>query len=347
MRKISHIIPLGDTVPVTLQSIEDRFLVKVKTNYNPLVNLIALQAAGTMQVNGIAVPVVLNADEVTVLDYLVDNFDALITAQPEQLQAHIGAVNNNVFGLDTHRPSFGTTFVMTNFGKEIYKIFGYENYFRSKGRKGIWLAKQLNIKTCPYCNSQYTLIISRHTKQFRAKFQFDHFFSKKRYPYLSLSLYNLIPSCAPCNLSKGAMETSLDEHYHPYYKSLSLRSVFKAAYVPEIKKLSIGDIRNLSIGITYKARFTVFDDLVNTHNNIYDIQSCYARYTDIVEDLLSRAILHNSAFKKDIMAIKGLFGGDENLYKRYLTGNYMLEAEILERPLAKFMQDIAKQFEII
>ena len=47
------------------------------------------------------------------------------------------------------------------------------------------------------------------------------------------------------------------------------------------------------------------------------------------------------------MNIKGLFNGDEELYNRYLIGNYSLTSQILERPLAKFTQDVARQFELI
>ena len=70
---------------------------------------------------------------------------------------------------------------LTAFGKYILKSFGYKEKFRSRVKKGLWLANQLNIKSCPYCNSQYTLIVSKSNRKNQiAKFQFDHFFTVVR-----------------------------------------------------------------------------------------------------------------------------------------------------------------------
>ncbi|MFK4985705.1 hypothetical protein ACI4B7_28170, partial [Klebsiella pneumoniae] len=81
----------------------------------------------------------------------------------------------------------------------------------------IWLARQLNLKCCPYCNAQYTIIANSDAGKTIAKFQFDHFFSKDKFPYLSISLYNLIPSCANCNITKSKKPLNLKDHYHPYF----------------------------------------------------------------------------------------------------------------------------------
>lgn len=56
-------------------------------------------------------------------------------------------------------------------------------------------------------------------------FQFDHFYDKSDYPYLSMSLYNLIPSCSSCNHQKRI--TQLDIRYNPYFKAISYEFHFK------------------------------------------------------------------------------------------------------------------------
>ena len=77
-----------------------------------------------------------------------------------------------------------------DFNQELIKIY---NSFVSKINKE--LLKKLELFTCPYCN--LNLVINRSEKHTQA--QLDHFFPKTIYPYLSLSLYNLIPSCYSCN----------------------------------------------------------------------------------------------------------------------------------------------------
>ncbi len=55
------------------------------------------------------------------------------------------------------------------------------------------LYKEINIKVCPYCNLRDISLYESHNISKRG--HLDHFYSKAKYPYLALSLYNLIPSC--------------------------------------------------------------------------------------------------------------------------------------------------------
>lgn len=63
-----------------------------------------------------------------------------------------------------------------------------------------WLQRQLNVKVCPYCNRMYTTTL--YGKK-RIRPDFDHFYPQSRYPYLAVSLFNLIPSCNVCNKAKS------------------------------------------------------------------------------------------------------------------------------------------------
>lgn len=72
-----------------------------------------------------------------------------------------------------------------------------------------WLQEQLKIRTCPYCNANYTRVSSKG--QFRA--DLEHFFpkSKDKYPYLMITLYNLFPACPTCNKLKGDYANTVGE----------------------------------------------------------------------------------------------------------------------------------------
>lgn len=332
---------------ISINKIEQSYLKQVKKDYNPFTKLEESINKNSL-VTHPTPDTLLSQDERDCLIYLRDNYDNLVIGKPAQLESHIvniNAINPTLFGSD-QPSSFGMKFTTKPFGKGLYMLFGYDS-FRSKQKKGIWFAKQLHVRSCPYCNAQYTLTIRNGRSSHKAKFQFDHFYSKKRYPFLSISMYNLIPSCAPCNLNKGDRQTTIATHYHPYVLNLASLTKFKLKYDFVLSKLSLGDLKKLDMKIEYNSKYTSFNDLVKRHNDLFEIENTYQAHLDIAEDMLHKAIVNNSAFKKDILAIKGLFGGDSSLYNRYLIGNYSIEDDILQRPLSKLTQDLASQLEII
>lgn len=85
--------------------------------------------------------------------------------------------------------------------KKIFK-YGSLNYQKScqKESTAYWLQRQLGVKVCPYCNRMYTTTLFGEDK---IRPDFDHFYPKSKYPYLAVSLFNLIPSCSMCNKKKG------------------------------------------------------------------------------------------------------------------------------------------------
>lgn len=106
-----------------------------------------------------------------------------------------------------------------SFLDESARLFNYSK-FAAKHAKG-WNAYALcgaaTCKVCPYCQQAAAIAIrsAKSGKSFRPTL--DHFYSKSNYPYLALSLYNLIPSCQTCNSSlKGQIDFAVTEHLHPY-----------------------------------------------------------------------------------------------------------------------------------
>ena len=101
--------------------------------------------------------------------------------------------------------------------KEIYKeIFDYGKFSGSNQsiseRTAYWLQKQLDVKVCPFCNRIYTTTLFNRS----VRPAFDHFYPKSTYPYLAVSLFNLIPICDICNKAKS---NKLDPIIYPYDES--------------------------------------------------------------------------------------------------------------------------------
>ncbi|MCU5578550.1 hypothetical protein, partial [Bacillus wiedmannii] len=112
---------------------------------------------------------------------------------------------------------------------KINTIFNYENfrdqYGVNKEGKRIWgayeLVKQLKVGVCPYCNRQFiTVSEPSEDEGGRTRPQLDHFYSQSKFPFFSVSFFNLIPCCYVCNSNlKRDQEFSIDTHIHPYENS--------------------------------------------------------------------------------------------------------------------------------
>ena len=119
-------------------------------------------------------------------------------------------------------------------GQNICKvIFKYQKFTQQK-KEAYELLKKLDIRICPYCNRQYTVTLGMRRDGDADVFettrpQFDHFLPKDQYPYLAMSLFNLIPCCSVCNLNKY---TFFGELLYPYEESFGKDAAFHV--VPEL-----------------------------------------------------------------------------------------------------------------
>lgn len=106
--------------------------------------------------------------------------------------------------------------------KELRRVFNYNSCF-VRGKKasgwttGDYIAAMINagLLYCPYCNC-HPLEVYPTSGGKTHKGPLDHFYDKARYPYLALSIYNLIPVCDQCNHEKLTTLMSLNTHSHPF-----------------------------------------------------------------------------------------------------------------------------------
>jgi hypothetical protein len=59
--------------------------------------------------------------------------------------------------------------------------------------------KNVETYTCYFCNLNFINDYQDENEKSKNEFTLDHYFDKADYPYLALSLYNLVPSCYTCN----------------------------------------------------------------------------------------------------------------------------------------------------
>jgi hypothetical protein len=272
-----------------------------------------------------------NGNEKRALDFMIDNIEDILKASPSELETY---TNNNVLtpnGLYRAKNE-NNRLSLTDFGNKVLDAFNYD-YYRDTILKE--LAKKLNVKTCPYCNMHYTLFAEESNKKL-AKFQFDHFFDKSDYPFLSMSLYNLIPSCAVCNHGKSTGKVSLI--FHPYHSAICDQFHFEVKNPLEL--FSGAYLGKNEIGIDLVADACTKQEK-DVFNNTFNITTLYSRHGDIAQEVFDKAYVEAYYLNPDNFNF--LKGKSPEYLKRLLMGTYPEKSDIEKRPMTKFIQDLREQ----
>nr|WP_315252064.1 HNH endonuclease [uncultured Flavobacterium sp.] len=256
------------------------------------------------------------------LKFLSDNFEELISAEPNSLlEIHL-KYNKLVFSVN-ERENIKSFFLQT----------GYKNFQNNYGKEFLNL---LRIDTCVYCNRNYTLQFDIETNHARA--ELDHWFPKSEFPVLALSFYNLIPSCHSCNHIKGASKgydwlKVLEDQNHPYFdKNEFLFSYDYKTYNDFRVKVKVGKDSKTDKTLV----FNKTKEIYNAHSdkelkNLLDLRFKYSKnYLDI---LLNKTFTELSMSKEE--AYRMIFGIETK------------EEDYHKRPFSKFKHDIIEELKNI
>lgn len=183
-----------------------------------------------------------------------------------------------------------TSVVRSAFSYECFRDTSDEN-----GRWGGWaLAKEFNkaLKYCPYCNAEtlYAFEWKEDVTTLKmAKSAFDHYFPRARYPFLGLSLYNLIPSCTRCNTAfKGAVSEGLLMMAHPFIDDMDAQMRFHALVINPALAFQ-GDERGLDGVVLAERKYGGFNPGVRWERTFKVSESYSALYRQDVALALARA----------------------------------------------------------
>lgn len=224
----------------------------------------------------------------------------------------------------------------------IESIFNYKGNLSDNPKNSYWLAKKIQRNTCVYCNRLYIFTVEdASTGNHITRPVFDHWFPKSEYPLLSMSLFNLIPSCTICNTSlKGQQSLSIDRYFHPYiHDDIEHRTTFRVSFTDEPEpEWTI----KLGCGNSVKAKNTLelfgLNEIYASHGNleVNDIMRFYEAYPPDYITHLFNSVLKES---KNKMTKADVF--------RFFFGTEMESDKFLDRPLSKMKYDILKSLGVI
>ena len=199
----------------------------------------------------------------------------------------------------------------------------------------------MGVTVCPYCNRQYIFTVASR----KVRPQLDHFFPKREYPYLALSLYNMIPSCGLCNMTKSSLDTAVNPVLYPYDEEMGHTAEFEIIvkkdgdFVKVLQGLSNEFVINLNAAKAKNASVIInqmqrlhLDELYNNHvEYVMDIiKSKYINSPDRINELRNRfpVLFHSYDEVKNLL---------------YMTD--IRKESWGKRPLSKLTYDIDKQLE--
>ena len=81
--------------------------------------------------------------------------------------------------------------------------------------------KKLNIRTCPYCNRNYTFTYLKENG--KARPEYDHFYGRANCPLLAVSFFNLVPSCHDCNHTKLTKPLGINPYFEGFTSKFKVK----------------------------------------------------------------------------------------------------------------------------
>ncbi|MFZ4400743.1 MAG: hypothetical protein ACOYO1_11970 [Bacteroidales bacterium] len=280
-----------------------------------------------------------SANESYSLFEIRNDFKGFILKTPEEQVELITNWNNLDRNLFYDYDKRGRESKITPFGNNILSKLNYEDF---RSTYAYIISKIIGIKACPYCNAILTIVAEREGDEKKSLFQLDHFFPKSKFPLLSISIFNLIPSCANCNHTKSNDDVDLNLDFHLYYEETPLD-----AFKFKLSEKSIIEYvysKNREIEIQFLNGEDSTPEYAERHNRSFDIKGIYDNQKDIAEELIWKSLAYNDSRIKELSTLLNI---GEEVIKRMVIGNYIDREDIHKRPLAKFQQDIARQLGLI
>jgi hypothetical protein len=214
----------------------------------------------------------------------------------------------------------------------------YTNFTKRKWSKS--LLDIINVRVCPYCNRQYTFTL----KDDGIRPQFDHFFPKSLYSYLSISLYNLVPSCSICNSKKQNLDTFKTDFYYPFENEFGTEVVFQTKAINNDFLYWTGNSSNFDIKLVCKNNKQKCK--VNNLNKYLKVELLYKQHKDVVRDIIRNAIIYNDSRINELMEeFPDLFHSKNDVIDSIFMNNCD-EESWGNRPLSKLTHDIYEEFKL-
>lgn len=204
--------------------------------------------------------------------------------------------------------------------------------------------RRLKVRYCPYCNAEtvYAIEVRKSGKDVPIRSALDHFIPHAEYPFLGLSLYNLVPSCYRCNSQiKERRTVNLATSANPYIHDIYSGYRFRVR-ATDIQKLENDEVHpQFDLEIKKEKGSSVGDKTVALMKDFFDLEGVYnSLFKDEAYDIIRRIRLFTPAYR-EMMRKSGL---RRVSVSRALFGCDLHQAHITDFRHAKLVIDLKRQF---
>ncbi len=184
-----------------------------------------------------------------------------------------------------------------------------------------------DVNVCPYCNRNFVNPINKETRVDKdIKNQspdIEHFYPKSIYPLLSLSISNLLPSCAFCNKIKSNFDT-YDNFKSPY-------EIEDDDFKFKFDSLEVG---KRTVKLNTKLNNSKVLHLENLYANVH------SQYVNEIYSEINKYPKENREYLNKFFALP--FDTQEKLYKKKFC-NYYKDSDFNKQSLSKMTKDLFLQ----
>jgi len=218
--------------------------------------------------------------------------------------------------------------------KFINFLFDYRHWKRNIIK---FFENNLTMSVCYYCNLEFI-----NSKKNKKDFTLDHFYSQKDYPYLSISLYNFIPSCSICNsdYKKDKEINSLSPTCRDF--DFDKKVKFKLFLSKDCKDFNIKSKDDIEIELKekYSNRYQNYIDTFNLKERYKN----YPIHKDIVFEMIENAQLYPESRLKELEKLTGV---PYQQIKRDIFKLIDNEVDLSKEPFSKLKRDIAYELGLL
>jgi hypothetical protein len=249
-------------------------------------------------------------------------FETLVKAKPQELEKYAVQLKEDKYCSEIEKL------------KDLYKNFSKASsqYGTTNNPYNAYhLVEDLKVDVCPYCNRNYIKNLDENGKRIC---EMDHFYPKSEYPFLSLSFYNLIPSCKTCNQTfKGTKLVSVN----PYSK------IEEFSFGLKIENSRFYYDKN-GFSIDYEKAKKILDK----NFKVFYIDKLYNQHKDQILELIQKQITYPDSYIDELFQkYEGTFFRNKEDVIRHLSNGIMEEENFHLRPLSKLTHDIAKELGLL
>lgn len=202
-----------------------------------------------------------------------------------------------------------------------------------------------DIEICPYCASQYiyTYNVSRNENDIpngTVRPELDHFIPQKKHPFLSMSVFNLIPSCHTCNSSiKGQTEYNHKYYFNLFTEEIESKFRFKIECngdENEQMKVLLGNSDKFIITYDNLGETDEEKEKINYFLAFFHIEARYQYFKGFVQEFVFFRTNHSKSYI-NFLVNKFDITLDED--------EYFIDAQFNKRLMGKLVDDINFQLQ--